>query len=554
MAEEIRRRRKRSVSNNIRSGKAKTRANIPVAPESGKTRIKVTKLDRDKVVRQSKNSLARPERILQNAQFLAKRENVNRKMVVKEENNITQIAILEDDILVENFVSSDSENYISGSVFYGKVQNVLPSMEAAFVDIGASKNGVLYAGEVNYDIADIQAAEVETIDKALKVGDEILVQVTKEPFGKKGARLTSEITLSGHFLVLAPSRKILGISRKLSDKEKMRIKKIIRDILPKDMGVIIRTVAEGASYDDFKNDLDNLLVQWKEIKQKQTIAKAPIQIHSEPNLEIRIIRDYFNSSFSEIIISGSDKIYNDIYKYVSVTSPDLKNRVSKASKGVDIFKSMRIGEQLSKALARIVHLPSGGSLVIDKTEAMTVIDVNTSKFTGIKGQTLEETVTANNLEAAQEIVNQMRIRDLGGIIVVDFIDMILEENRNLVLKRLVECLSRDRTVHQVTEITSLGLVQITRKRVGRSLLDVFSEVCQNCHGDGYIINTRGDSIPEPIMSGSVVETSEKTKDSLKEIFRAAKEADVDEADYDDDSDYDETDEIDMEIDIEYEDK
>ncbi|MDR3152395.1 MAG: Rne/Rng family ribonuclease, partial [Bifidobacteriaceae bacterium] len=477
MAEEIRRRRSRSnkasvsSSNKLDKGKNRAKKNDNAsnkknidngnskikAPSSGKTRLSLnSRLEqRDNNKRNSKqksdsSNNVRSERILQNALFLSKREKVDRKMVIKEENDITQVVILEDDVLVEHFVSEDSDNYIAGAVFYGKVQNVLPSMEAAFVDIGTSRNGVLYAGEVNYDIADVNSAEVETIDEALKVGEKVLVQVTKEPFGKKGSRLTSEITLSGRYVVLSPNRKILGISRRLSDKEKIRIKKIIRSILPENMGVIVRTVAEGASYEDFKNDLDHLLSEWEDIQKQIKKAKIPAKVYSEPKIEKKIVRDYFNNSFSELVISASDKTYNDIYNYVSATSPDLKDKVIKASAGADIFKIMRIGEQISKALSRVVHLPSGGSLVIDRTEAMTVIDVNTSKFTGIKGQSLEETVTANNLEAAQEIVNQMRIRDLSGIIVVDFIDMIIEENRDLVLKRLVECLSRDRTIHQVT--------------------------------------------------------------------------------------------------------
>ncbi|MDR2748458.1 MAG: Rne/Rng family ribonuclease [Bifidobacteriaceae bacterium] len=537
MSEEIRRTRKREVKvkqNNVKKDNAVQTDNekfessdIPVGPKDGKTRMGKNRNSGNSKSgkKQNKNNQkANPERILQNALFLSKREDVDRKMVIYEKNDITQVAILENDILVEHYISEDSDDYIAGGIFYGKVQNVLPSMEVAFVDIGTSKNGVLYSGEVNYDISDITEPNVKTIDKALKVGKNVLVQVLKDPFAKKGSRLTTEISIPGRFIVLFPNSKTIGISRRLPEKEKMRIRKIIKQILPKGMGVIVRTAAHGASAEDYKHDMDALLSQWEEIEKRTKTEKAPVQLYSEPKIEMKIVRDNFDNTFSELVISSTDETFNNISNYISEINPDLKDLITRAPKDDDIFKTMKIGEQISKALSRYVHLPSGGTLVIDKTEAMTVIDVNTGKFTGIKGQSLEETVTTNNLEAAEEIVNQLRIRDIAGIIVIDFIDMIIEKNRDIVLKRLIECLSRDKTSHQVTEITSLGLVQITRKRVGRGLLEVFSEKCQNCHGEGYIVNVKNDSIPEPVRSGSVIETSEKTKDSLKDIFRASKHA------------------------------
>ncbi|MDR2799526.1 MAG: Rne/Rng family ribonuclease [Bifidobacteriaceae bacterium] len=542
MVEEIRRTRKRVVepkSNNSKKAdkkKNEKKADTPYSPKDGQTRAQKSSLgnkgnfqsgQKGGKGKQKNNQKTDPERILQNALFLAKREEVDRKMVIYEKNDTTQVAILEDGVLVEHYVSEDSDDYIAGGIFYGRVQNVLPSMEAAFVDIGTSKNGVLYAGEVNYELADVAQAEAKSIDKALKVGKEVLVQVIKDPFAQKGARLSTDIMLSGRFLIFSPNTEIVGISRRLPEKEKIRIRNIIKEILPEGMGVIVRTVAEGASAEDFKTDMEDLLSKWDDIEKKIKTSKAPVQLYSEPKIEKRIVRDNFNNTFSELVVSATDKTFNDIYDYIAQTSPELKDLVTRPAKNVDVFKTMRIGEQISKALSRYVHLPSGGTLVIDKTEAMTVIDVNTGKFTGVDGHGLEETVTTNNLEAAQEIVNQLRIRDIAGIIVIDFIDMIIDKNRDMVLKRLIECLSRDKTVHQVTEITSLGLVQLTRKRVGRGLLEVFSEKCKSCDGEGYIVNTRNDSIPEPIQSSSVVESSQEAKNIQKDIFLSSKHEDED---------------------------
>ncbi|GAB3303481.1 Rne/Rng family ribonuclease [Epidermidibacterium keratini] len=424
--------------------------------------------------------------ILTEAQFLARREAVTRKMIVRQRGERTQIAVLEDDVLVEHYVTLASEQSFAGSVYYGRVQNVLPSMEAAFVDIGKKRNAVLYAGEVNWDAAGLEGKQ-RSIEQAMKSGDKVLVQVTKDPIGHKGARLTSQISLPGRYLVYVPGGSMTGISRKLPDAERQRLKEILRRIVPDDAGVIIRTAAEGATEEELTRDVNRLKAQWEVIEQKVADSKtqAPSMLYEEPDLAIRVVRDLFNEDFSSMEISG-DEAWETISSYISHVAPDLSERVTKYD-GDDIFEANRVDEQLDKALERKVWLPSGGSLVIDHTEAMTVIDVNTGKFTG-SGGNLEQTVTRNNLEAAEEIVRQLRLRDVGGIVVIDFIDMLLESNRDLVLRRLTECLGRDRTKHQVAEVTSLGLVQMTRKRVGQGLLDAFSEPCPHCDGRGLIVH------------------------------------------------------------------
>ena len=437
--------------------------------------------------------------ILTESEFLARREAVDRVMVIRSTGDRTQIGVLEDGVLVEHYVSQQSSNTMAGNVYLGKVQNVLPSMEAAFVDIGRGRNAVLYAGEVNWDVAGLEG-RTRTIEQALKPGDSVLVQVTKDPVGHKGARLTSHVSLSGRHLVYVPHGHASGISRKLPDTERKRLRDTLKKLVPEHAGVIVRTAAEGASEDDLERDVTRLQAQWESIEQKAKGAKPPTLLYEEPDLVIRVVRDIFNEDFKELVIQGEDA-WEMVEPYLEHVSPELVSRVRRHTGTTDLFADTRVDEQLLKALDRKVYLPSGGHLVIDRTEAMTVIDVNTGKFTG-KGGNLEETVTRNNLEAAEEIVHQLRLRDIGGILVIDFIDMVLESNRELVLRRLTECLGRDRTKHQVTEITSLGLVQMTRKRVGQGLLDVFSETCEHCRGRGVIVNTAALEAKPPKSAGA----------------------------------------------------
>ncbi|MEP7764990.1 Rne/Rng family ribonuclease [Sanguibacter sp. 25GB23B1] len=443
-----------------------------------------TRLEAKRQRRREGRDAGRRRSVITEAEFLARRESVDRSMIVRERNGRTQIAVLEDGVLVEHYVSQQSQASMAGNVYLGRVQNVLPSMEAAFVDVGKGRNAVLYAGEVNWDAAGLEGAP-RRIEQALKSGDPVLVQVTKDPIGHKGARLTSQITLAGRYLVYVPGGGMTGISRKLPDTERARLKKILREVVPETAGVIVRTAAEGASEDELRADIARLQLQWEAIQKKSKSASAPALLQGEPDLAIRVVRDIFNDDFRSLTISGASA-WSEISEYVNELAPDLADRVTRWTSEKDVFGEARIDEQLAKGMDRKVWLPSGGSLVIDRTEAMTVVDVNTGKFTG-SGGTLEETVTRNNLEAAEEIVRQLRLRDIGGIIVIDFIDMVLESNRDLVLRRLVECLGRDRTKHQVAEVTSLGLVQMTRKRVGQGLVEAFSETCEHCNGRGFIV-------------------------------------------------------------------
>ncbi|MFC6090667.1 translation initiation factor IF-2 N-terminal domain-containing protein [Saccharothrix lopnurensis] len=426
--------------------------------------------------------------VLSEAEFLARREAVERTMVVRERGDRTQIGVLEDGVLVEHFVTSAGSGSLVGNVYLGRVQNVLPSMEAAFIDIGRGRNAVLYAGEVDWDAAGLEG-KARKIEQALSTGDSVLVQVTKDPVGHKGARLTTQISLPGRFLVYVPGGGATGISRKLPDNERKRLKDILKRVVPEDAGVIIRTASEGIAEEELGRDVTRLQAQWQVIKDKAGTpkAQAPQLLYEEPDLLVKVVRDLFTEDFSTLVVQGSDA-WDTIDGYVRHVAPDLQERLRRHVGNNDAFVEYRIDEQLLKALDRKVWLPSGGYLVIDRTEAMTVIDVNTGKFTG-SGGNLEETVTRNNLEAAEEIVRQLRLRDVGGIIVIDFIDMVLESNRDLVLRRLTECLGRDRTRHQVAEVTSLGLVQMTRKRVGTGLLEAFSATCEHCRGRGVIVTT-----------------------------------------------------------------
>ncbi|MFK0005980.1 Rne/Rng family ribonuclease [Paenarthrobacter sp. NPDC090520] len=467
----------------------RVRAPRPISESTSSNRVASvkgsTRLEAKKQRRRESRETGRRRQVITEAEFLARRESVDRQMIVRQRDDRIQIGVLEDGVLAEHFVSKTQQDSLIGNVYLGKVQNVLPSMEAAFVDIGRGRNAVLYAGEVNWDAVNLEG-QPRRIENALKSGDSVLVQVTKDPVGHKGARLTSQISLPGRYLVYVPGGSMTGISRKLPDVERNRLKRILKDRLPENAGVIVRTAAEGASEEELTHDINRLRAQWEGIEGQASSTKvlAPELLYGEPDLTIKVVRDVFNEDFSKLIVSGDDA-WDTIEAYVTYVAPDLVGRLEKWTKDQDIFSAWRIDEQIHKALERKVFLPSGGSLVIDRTEAMTVVDVNTGKFTG-SGGNLEETVTKNNLEAAEEVVRQLRLRDIGGIIVIDFIDMVLESNRDLVLRRLVECLGRDRTKHQVAEVTSLGLVQMTRKRMGTGLLEVFGEQCEHCAGRGVV--------------------------------------------------------------------
>ena len=451
---------------------------------SGSTRLEAKKQRR----REGREAGRRRAPIVSEAEFLARREAVERVMVIRQRDELTQIGVLEDKVLVEHYVARESQTSLIGNVYLGRVQNVLPSMEAAFVDIGKGRNAVLYAGEVNWSALGHPDGQQRKIESVLSSGQQILVQVTKDPIGHKGARLTSQVSLAGRFLVYVPDGTTSGISRKLPDTERNRLKTLLKEIVPDTAGVIVRTAAEGASEDELTHDVERLKARWEDIEKKAK-GSAPQLLYGEPDLTLKVVRDLFTEDFTKMVIQGGDA-WDTVQDYVVHVAPDLEPRLERyrpeEHDGRDVFAAYRLDEQIHKGLDRKVWLPSGGSLVIDRTEAMTVVDVNTGKFTG-SGGNLEETVTKNNLEAAEEIVRQLRLRDIGGIIVVDFIDMVLESNRDLVLRRLVECLGRDRTRHQVAEVTSLGLVQMTRKRIGTGLLEAFSHECDHCHGRGLVI-------------------------------------------------------------------
>ncbi|WP_086558842.1 Rne/Rng family ribonuclease, partial [Streptomyces africanus] len=512
----------------VREPRPKAEPSDEVQSIKGSTRLEAKKQRR----REGREQGRRRVPIITEAEFLARREAVERVMVVRQHGDRTQIGVLEDNVLVEHYVNKEQAVSYVGNVYLGKVQNVLPSMEAAFIDIGKGRNAVLYAGEVNFEALGM-ANGPRRIESALKSGQSVLVQVTKDPIGHKGARLTSQVSLPGRYLVYVPEGSMTGISRKLPDTERARLKTILKKIVPEDAGVIVRTAAEGASEDELRRDVERLQGQWEEIQKKaKNGGNAPTLLYGEPDMTVRVVRDIFNEDFSKVVVSG-DEAWQTIHGYVSHVAPDLAERLQKWTSEVDVFATYRIDEQLAKALDRKVWLPSGGSLVIDRTEAMVVVDVNTGKFTG-QGGNLEETVTRNNLEAAEEIVRQLRLRDLGGIIVIDFIDMVLESNRDLVLRRLLECLGRDRTKHQVAEVTSLGLVQMTRKRVGQGLLESFSETCVHCNGRGVIVHmeqptsagggggkrkkrARAGAADQPHVHEAAVETAEQEAETEAEV-------------------------------------
>ena len=456
--------------------------------------------------------------VITDGEFLARRENVDREMVVRQIGDRIQIGVIEDKVMVEHYVNRNANVSYVGNVYLGRVQNVLPSMEAAFVDIGKGRNAVLYAGEVNWDAAGISESSPRKIEMVLKTGQPVLVQVTKDPIGQKGARLTSQISLPGRYVVYVPGGGMSGISKRLPESERTRLKAILKNLIPEEAGVIVRTAAEGVSEEELTNDVARLKAQWEDIyaKSENPNFHAPALLLSEPDLAVRVIRDIFNEDFRRLIIQGNEA-YTEITDYLGSIAPELNAKIERYSGKGDLFADYRVEEQLAKAFDRKVYLPSGGSLVIDRTEAMIVIDVNTGKFIG-KGGNLEETVTKNNLEAAEEIARQLRLRDLGGIIVIDFIDMTLESNREAVLRRLVECLGRDRTKHQVAEVTSLGLVQMTRKRVGQGLIEAFSTTCDACSGRGIHIHMDPVAIkaPTPQVNSQSAEHADVEEESATE--------------------------------------
>ena len=502
-----RRRRRRAAGDGVVAGETVEEDGVKTVVKVREVRERTPRVDarrgrRDRAERPERREYREPYRrrgtVITDSEFLARRENVDREMVVRQIDDRIQIAVIEDKVMVEHYVNRNSNVSYVGNVYLGRVQNVLPSMEAAFVDIGKGRNAVLYAGEVNWDAAGISESEPRKIEMVLKTGQPVLVQVTKDPIGQKGARLTSQISLPGRYVVYVPGGGMSGISRSLPEQERTRLKAILKDLIPEGAGVIVRTAAEGASEEEITNDVARLKSLWDDIYQKSENPNfhAPTALYSEPDLAIRVIRDIFNEDFRKLIVQGS-QAYEEIKNYLGFIAPELVSKLEKYTGTGDLFAEYRVEEQLAKAFDRKVYLPSGGSLVIDRTEAMIVIDVNTGKFIG-KGGNLEETVTKNNIEAAEEIARQLRLRDLGGIVVIDFIDMILESNREAVLRRLVECLGRDRTKHQVAEVTSLGLVQMTRKRVGQGLIEAFSTTCDSCSGRGIHIHTEPVKMKAPM--------------------------------------------------------
>ena len=502
-----RRRRRRAAGDGVVAGETVEEDGVKTVVKVREVRERTPRVDarrgrRDRAERPERREYREPYRrrgtVITDSEFLARRENVDREMVVRQIDDRIQIAVIEDKVMVEHYVNRNSNVSYVGNVYLGRVQNVLPSMEAAFVDIGKGRNAVLYAGEVNWDAAGISESEPRKIEMVLKTGQPVLVQVTKDPIGQKGARLTSQISLPGRYVVYVPGGGMSGISRSLPEQERTRLKAILKDLIPEGAGVIVRTAAEGASEEEITNDVARLKSLWDDIYQKSENPNfhAPTALYSEPDLAIRVIRDIFNEDFRKLIVQGS-QAYEEINNYLGFIAPELVSKLEKYTGTGDLFAEYRVEEQLAKAFDRKVYLPSGGSLVIDRTEAMIVIDVNTGKFIG-KGGNLEETVTKNNIEAAEEIARQLRLRDLGGIVVIDFIDMILESNREAVLRRLVECLGRDRTKHQVAEVTSLGLVQMTRKRVGQGLIEAFSTTCDSCSGRGIHIHTEPVKMKAPM--------------------------------------------------------
>jgi ribonuclease E len=407
-------------------------------------------------------------------------------MVITEHGDRDQIAILEEKSLVQHYVTRAGARSMVGNVYLGRVQNVLPGMEAAFVDVGRGRNAVLYAGEVNYSPEDLEGKQPPRIEHVLKSGQSVLVQVTKDPIGGKGARLTAKISMPGRYLVLQPNWEITGISKRLDDRERRRLRALLKKIRPDGHGVIVRTAAEEATEEDLRADVDRLLSEWTAIEKKAKRAKAPAVLYEEPELTVKVVRDLFTDEEYRELVTDSERVYTLVTEYLSGVAPDLLPKVRLHSGKLPVFEEFHVVEQIHKGLDRKVWLPSGGYLVIDRTEALTVIDVNTGKSVGKTN--LEETVVNTNIEAAREVARQLRLRDIGGMIIIDFIDMLLEQNKRRVVETLKEEMARDKTRSQVFDISPLGLLEVTRKRVSGGLLESFSETCPTCEGRGVIIN------------------------------------------------------------------
>jgi len=404
-------------------------------------------------------------------------------MLITELAERDQIAVLDGRTLVEHYITRKGARSMVGNIYLGKVQNVLPGMEAAFVDISRGRNAVLYAGEVSYD-EEIEG-QAPRIEKVLKVGQNVMVQVTKAPIGGKGARLTQEISLPGRYLVLAPNSEVFGISRRLAHKERARLRDILKKIKPTDHGLIVRTAAEGADASDLQADLERLAAAWAGIEKSAKRGKAPRVLYEEPELTVRVVRDLFTGGEFKEMITDSQGLFDQVVEYLNAVAPELTSKVHMHSGKLPLFESHHAVEQIQKALDRKVWLPSGGYIVIDRTEAMTVIDVNTGKHVGKAN--LEETVTKTNVEAADEIARQLRLRDIGGIIIIDFIDMLIERNKDKVVDTIRTALAQDKTRSQVFDISPLGLLEVTRKRVSAGLLESFSETCPTCEGRGILL-------------------------------------------------------------------
>jgi ribonuclease E len=454
--------------------RSRAKAGTATGPEAApRTRTRARERDRRRpaAVRRRRAPLLAPER------------RTNKVMLITERDERVRIAVLEGQELMEHYVTRVGARSMVGNVYLGRVQNVLPGMEAAFVDIGRGRNAVLYAGEVSYD-EEVDESN-RRIEQALKPGQSVLVQVTKDPMGGKGARLTAQISLPGRFLVYVPDGGVSGISRRLPDTERRRLRDVLAKIRPSQAGVIVRTAAEAASEEDLAADLDRLKKTWDSIKRKSRRAKAPAPIYEEPELTVKVIRDVVSPAEFQEIVTDSVDIFETVRGYLKDVDPGLLERVRLSQGPLPVFEEFHVLEQIHKALERKVWLPSGGYIVIDRTEAMTVIDVNTGKHVGKTN--LEETVVGTNLEAATEIARQLRLRDIGGIIVIDFIDMLLERNRELVILTFREALARDKTRSQVFDITPLGLLEVTRKKISAGLVESFSEICPTCEGRGILL-------------------------------------------------------------------
>ncbi|MEX2275149.1 MAG: Rne/Rng family ribonuclease [Actinomycetota bacterium] len=445
-----------------------------IATVAGPTRMRRSRTTRTRAPRRRHTELIIPPRI------------TDKQMVITEHGDRDQIAILEDRDLVQHYVTRAGAKSMVGNVYLGRVQNVLPGMEAAFIDVGRGRNAVLYAGEVNYSAEELDGDTPPRIEEVLKSGQSVIVQVTKDPMGGKGARLTAQISMPGRFLVMVPNSSVFGISRRIDDEDRKRLKAIAKKVKPSEHGLIIRTAAEKATEEQLADDLQRTLEAWKTIEKRSKKVKAPDLLYEEPELTVRVVRDLFTDEEYKELVTDAPAIYEKVNGYLTEVAPDLAEKVRMHEGKLSAFEEFHVTEQIHKALDRKVWLPSGGYLIIERTEAMTVIDVNTGKSVGKTN--LEETVVNTNLEAAAETARQLRLRDIGGIIIVDFIDMLLEKNKNQVVDTLREAMALDKTRSQVYEIGPLGLLEITRKRVSGGLVESFSETCPTCEGRGILIN------------------------------------------------------------------